>query len=346
MPSGRSGSTVLTWSRTSCAATSTSFSSVNVTNDLRDALGRDRAQLVDAADGVDRLLDLVGDLGLDLLGRGAGQARDDGDEGKSTLGNWSTPSLHVADDADDDDDEDQHRREDGAPDADAGEPLHGVPHSTRAPSRTSGVSVGDHLLAGLEAAHDGHQAPLRARRPAPGDPRGGRSPPRRRGAAVPSARTAVSGTAGSVCSPERELGGHEHARPQVVAGVVDHRLDDGVAASACAPTGRRSGSCRGSRAVPLVGGGVEARRSCPAAPAATSASGTVSSTRSESTSTSVDHPRVGAHVLAGADEALDHHPRTARGSRCRAAPRRSALARLGRRHRPLRGLALACGLRS
>ncbi len=33
-----------------------------------------RAQLVDAADGVDRFLDLVGDLGFDLLGRRAGQA--------------------------------------------------------------------------------------------------------------------------------------------------------------------------------------------------------------------------------------------------------------------------------
>ena len=41
-------------------------------DDLRDAFGRDRAQLVDAADGVDRFLDLVGDLGFDLLGAAPG----------------------------------------------------------------------------------------------------------------------------------------------------------------------------------------------------------------------------------------------------------------------------------
>ena len=61
--------------------------------DLRDALGRDRAQLVDAADGVDRLLDLVGDLGLDLLGRGAVEPRGDHDDGEVDLGEPSSPSL-------------------------------------------------------------------------------------------------------------------------------------------------------------------------------------------------------------------------------------------------------------
>ena len=48
-------------------------------DDLRDALRRGRAQLVDAADRVDRFLDLVGDLGLDFLRRGAGQPRRDDD---------------------------------------------------------------------------------------------------------------------------------------------------------------------------------------------------------------------------------------------------------------------------
>ena len=42
--------------------------------DLRLPLDGGRAQLVEAADGVDDLLDLLGDLALDLLGRGAGQA--------------------------------------------------------------------------------------------------------------------------------------------------------------------------------------------------------------------------------------------------------------------------------
>ena len=48
---------------------------VEVDDDLGDALGRDRDQLVDAADRVDRLLDLVRDLGLDLLRRRAHEAR-------------------------------------------------------------------------------------------------------------------------------------------------------------------------------------------------------------------------------------------------------------------------------
>ena len=48
----------------------------------RDAFRRRRAELVDAADRVDRFLDLVGDLGLDLLRRRARQPRrhDDGGE--------------------------------------------------------------------------------------------------------------------------------------------------------------------------------------------------------------------------------------------------------------------------
>ena len=45
--------------------------------DDRDAFRRGGAQLVDAADRVHRLFDLVGDLGLDLLGRRAGLHRRD-----------------------------------------------------------------------------------------------------------------------------------------------------------------------------------------------------------------------------------------------------------------------------
>ena len=66
---------------------------IELDGDDRDALRGDGDQLVDAADGVDRLLDLVGDLGLDLLGR----RRPPGrvvmvTKGKSTLGKRSTPS--------------------------------------------------------------------------------------------------------------------------------------------------------------------------------------------------------------------------------------------------------------
>ena len=51
-------------------------------DDRRDPFRRRRSQLVDAADRIDRFLDLVGDLGLDLFGRGARQPgrHDDGRE--------------------------------------------------------------------------------------------------------------------------------------------------------------------------------------------------------------------------------------------------------------------------
>ena len=54
-------------------------------DDRRDAFRRGRAQLVDAADGVDGFLDLVGDLGFDFLGRRAGQPRRHHDGGEVDL---------------------------------------------------------------------------------------------------------------------------------------------------------------------------------------------------------------------------------------------------------------------
>ena len=149
--------TRLTWSRTSCAATSTSFSSAEGDEHLRHAFGRDRAQLVDAADGVDRLLDLVGDLGLDLLrARRPGRRVMTTTTGKSTLGNRSTPSWKYPR-ADDADDEDEHRRENGPLDADLREPLHGsvLPvierpaYSTRDPSLISLDAVSTTCSPGL-----------------------------------------------------------------------------------------------------------------------------------------------------------------------------------------------------
>ena len=93
--------------------------------DLRHALARGRAKLVDAADGVDGLLDLVGDFRFDFARRRAGQARHHDDGGKVDLGEPIDAELEVADGADDGDEEDEHRREDRALDADFGEPLHG-----------------------------------------------------------------------------------------------------------------------------------------------------------------------------------------------------------------------------
>ena len=73
--SGRRLTTVLTRSRTSWAAVSRLRSSLKVAITIDMPGSGDRAQLVDAVDGVDHLLDLLGEERLHLLGRGAGQHR-------------------------------------------------------------------------------------------------------------------------------------------------------------------------------------------------------------------------------------------------------------------------------
>ena len=71
--SGSWRTTVATRSRTSWAAVSMSRSRLKVAMTIELPADGDRAQLLDALDRVDRLLDALRDLGLDLLGRGAGQ---------------------------------------------------------------------------------------------------------------------------------------------------------------------------------------------------------------------------------------------------------------------------------
>ena len=65
-------------------------------DDLRHAFGRRRGQRVDAADGVDRFLDLVGDLAFDLLRRGAGQAGGHEDRREVDVGELIDPELREA----------------------------------------------------------------------------------------------------------------------------------------------------------------------------------------------------------------------------------------------------------
>ncbi len=77
--SGRSGMTRLTLSRTSWAATSPLFSSRKVMMTCDWPSIDERPQRVDAADRVDGAFDLLGDLGFDLLGRGAGIGHRHGD---------------------------------------------------------------------------------------------------------------------------------------------------------------------------------------------------------------------------------------------------------------------------
>jgi hypothetical protein len=93
--------------------------------DLRDPLGGDGAQLVDAGDGVDGALDLVRDLRLHVLGGGARLPRGDGDGGEVHLGEAVHPQRDVAEAPHHHEGEDQHRGEDRAPDGDVRQPLHG-----------------------------------------------------------------------------------------------------------------------------------------------------------------------------------------------------------------------------
>src|SRR5205807_1218501 len=95
-------------------------------DDLRDALRRRRPQIVDAADGVDGFLDLVGDLGFDLLWRRALLDRGDENRREVDLRILIDTKLHEAENADDRKREDEDGREDRTLDAEFSKPLHGI----------------------------------------------------------------------------------------------------------------------------------------------------------------------------------------------------------------------------
>jgi hypothetical protein len=117
-------------SRTSCAATSRS-SRAERDDDLRDAFSGIRIELIDAADRVDRFLDLVGDLALDLLRRGAGQTRGHGHGREIHLRQAIDAELAEGKGADDNQREDQNRCEDRPTDTEFSKPLHDAPTSRR-----------------------------------------------------------------------------------------------------------------------------------------------------------------------------------------------------------------------
>src|SRR5262245_46656123 len=79
---------------------------------------------VDAADGVDRLFDLVGDVGLDLLRRRADQARADHDGRKVDLRKAIDAELLVGEPAHHDQGENDHGREDRSFDANFSKFVH------------------------------------------------------------------------------------------------------------------------------------------------------------------------------------------------------------------------------
>ncbi len=98
---GRSGSTRLTRSRTSWAATSASFSSRNEMMTCETPSDEFERSSSIAADRVDGLLDLVGDLGLDLLRRGARQPGRHDDRGEVDLREAVEAELGEGERADD-----------------------------------------------------------------------------------------------------------------------------------------------------------------------------------------------------------------------------------------------------
>ena len=91
---------------------------------LRDPLRRHGAELVDAADRVDGLFDLVGDFGFHLFRRGAWQAGGHHDGGEVDLRKAIEPKLGECKCADDGQRQRNDRGKDGTTNGDASEPLH------------------------------------------------------------------------------------------------------------------------------------------------------------------------------------------------------------------------------
>jgi hypothetical protein len=93
---------------------SPSFSSWNATMTVETPFRGRRAELVDAADRVDRFFDLVGDLRLDFLRRRAGQARLHDDRREVDLREPIEAEPRERECADDRQRQDQDAGEDGA----------------------------------------------------------------------------------------------------------------------------------------------------------------------------------------------------------------------------------------
>ena len=159
MPCGRSRRTVAMCSRTSCAAMSVSSRAANCamtseTPSVEIERSSSMPLMVLTASSI---------LSVTSVSTASGDAPGYGvtmvTSGKSTFGNWSTPSLLVADEPDDDEHEIRTDREDRAPDADVGEPLHGGYSVTLVPSTISSVDLGDDLVAFGDAVERSRPCP-------------------------------------------------------------------------------------------------------------------------------------------------------------------------------------------
>ena len=91
---------------------------------MRHAFRRRRAQLVDAADGVDGFFDLVSDFRLDLLRRGARLHRGDDDGGEVDFRKAIDAEQRERKHADHRERQNEHRREDRTANRERSEPLH------------------------------------------------------------------------------------------------------------------------------------------------------------------------------------------------------------------------------
>jgi hypothetical protein len=92
--------------------------------DLRDALDRARAQLVDAADRVDGAFDLLGDLALDLLGRRTRVGHRHRDGWQIDVGHQIDAQPHERVEADDGQRHDEHRGKDRSSNAEFSQRTH------------------------------------------------------------------------------------------------------------------------------------------------------------------------------------------------------------------------------
>ena len=104
-------------------------------HDDRGSRPRDRAQLLDALDRVDRFFERDRDLRFHFLGGGPRERCADDDRGQVDRGEPVDAEPRVGGGADDDERQHDHRSEDRAPDADLGELLHGSLSGSRARRR-------------------------------------------------------------------------------------------------------------------------------------------------------------------------------------------------------------------
>src|SRR5262249_38664211 len=110
-------------------------------HDLRDALHGVRAQLVDSAYRVDRLLERLGDPGLGFLGRRAGQSGSNHDGRHVDLGKQIYAEAFVREPAQDFQYAHKHGGEDRAAHAEVGDDHDAVLATTGVPSARRSTSL-------------------------------------------------------------------------------------------------------------------------------------------------------------------------------------------------------------